>query len=47
MAQFIEHSPREQSVVGSNPTHGSSSLEKGVVLSGIELFALSLPCYNV
>ena len=48
VAQLVERSPREQSVVGPNPTtQGSSfflSLEKGVVLGGIDLFALPLPC---
>ena len=34
IAQLVEHSPRLQSVVGSNPTQGSSSfsLEKKAVL---------------
>ena len=45
--RYVERSPREQSIVGSNPTQGSSfflSLEKGVVLGGIEWFVLPLPC---
>ena len=47
VAQLVERSPRGQSVVSLNPTQGSTfflSLEKGVVLGGIELFALPLPC---
>ena len=49
VAQLVEHSPREQSVmgsrvVGSNPTQGSSFFPlKRVVLGAVVLFAFALP----
>ena len=44
VAQLVERSPREENVVGSNPTEGCSFsflLKDGVVLGGIDL---SFPC---
>ena len=42
VAQFVERSSALQSVVGSNPTQGSSSLRAD--LGTVEFFALLLPC---
>ena len=44
VAPLVEHSAGEQSVVGSNPTCGSSLfLENRVILGAVVLFDLSLP----
>ena len=41
VAQFVEHSPRKQSVVGSNPTQCRSSSFERVVL-GVVAFYLAI-----
>ena len=41
---FCKHSPREQSVVGPNPTQGKFFFPlKRVVLGAVELSAVALP----
>ena len=43
VVQLVEHSPRMQSVVGSNPTQGSFCFEKRESCPG----CISLPCLLV